>query len=110
MPNTNAILGLFKGTPEDVANAIGVTQFPIANHWYQTIGGLQVQGGLVEVAGGATLVVNFVAPYVTQLLGVFIQVATAAGNNAHVNAAGLNSFEIVNGAGNRSYYWFAIGV
>lgn len=110
MANTNSILPLFRGTPEEVANAIGVTQFPGPNTWYQIIGGLQIQGGYAEVGDAATLTVFFVAPYATQLLGVFIQVVGATGNAAYVNAADLDSFEIVNGVGDRSYYWFAVGV
>lgn len=108
--NRNAITPFLRGTPEELANAIGITQFHSATSWSQTIGGLLIQGGFVEVADGATSVVSFQAPYITQLLGVFTQVADASENGAYVTTYSATGFSIVNGTGARDYFWWAIGV
>lgn len=108
--NNNSIAPLFNRGLEDLGDAIGVTQFPSQFEWYQIVGGLQVQGGKVSVGTSATLTINFPAPYEKQLLGVWIQVRGAAGNNGYVNNESLNSFDVVNGVGARDYYWWAVGV
>lgn len=108
--NINSITPFLGGTVAEIIESIGITQFPSATEWYQGIGGLVVQGGLVQVLGGATLLVPFNAPHEKQVLGVWTQVVGAIDNNGYVNAVGLASFEIVNGAGARSYYWLSLGV
>ena len=106
----NSIPPFLDGNARDALEALGVTQFPSALDWYQVIGGLIIQGGRVDVATSATGTVNLVAPYGKQFLGAWIQVADAAGNDAHIATVGLNSFQIVNGVGARTYYWLSLGV
>lgn len=108
--NVNSIISYVGASLKDTSESLGITQFPSEFEWYQIVGGLQVQGGKVSVGGGATLTINFPAPYEKQLLGIFIQVRGAAGNNGYVNNESLDSFDIVNGAGARDYYWWAVGV
>jgi hypothetical protein len=108
--NRNSIAALTGGSLPDAFEALGITQFPDAAGWYQVIGGLIVQGGSVDIAGAATATINLHAPYEKQLLGIWTQIVGGAGNNAYVTAADLDSFQIVNGAGDRTYYWLSLGV
>lgn len=108
--NTNSIFPFSRARLDEIQESIGITQFPSEFEWYQVIGGIIVQGSLASVGDGATLVVDFPAPYEKQLLGVWLQVVGAAANTAYVNAAGLDSFEIVNGVGARDFYWLSLGV
>ena len=106
----NSIPPFTGGSTQDALEALGITQFPSETSWYQVIGGIIVQGGKVATSDGATVTVNLVAPYEKQLLGVWTQVIDAAENGSHVASIGLNSFQIVNGAGDRTYYWLSLGV
>jgi hypothetical protein len=108
--NINSIIGRIGASLEETSESLGVTQFPSATSWYQIIGGLQVQGGFETLAGAGANVVPFSAPYEKQVLGIFIQVIGAAENGAFISAIGLNQFTLNNGAGARTYYWWAVGV
>ena len=109
--NTNSIASYESANPRELQEAAGITQFPSATEMFQVLNGLQIQVGKVDVAGGATLTVNFPAPYEKQVLGVFLQVLAGAENGAYIDPVpALASFDLHNGAGNRSYYWWAIGV
>ena len=111
MAGTNAVIPFLGGTLGELADTIGITRFPIANYWYQTIGGILVQGSFIGgLIGGTTASVVFQAAFPTQLLGIFIQVAGGTQNNAYVTAQTLEGFDLVNGASIRDYYWWAIGV
>ena len=110
MSNTNAVLPYIGGNLKELADTIGITQFPSEKSWYQTIGGLLVQGGFIATLAGSTNVISFNAAYPTQVLGVWIQVIGGTGNNAYINAVSLDDFELHNGASNRDYYWWAVGV
>lgn len=110
MSNTNSIVPYTGVKLKALAESMGITQFPDATSWYQIIGGLIFQGGKVSVLGTALETVPFVAPYEKQLLGIWTQVLDAAGNNHHVTNAGLTGFDIQNGAGDRDFYWWSIGV
>jgi len=110
MANINSVAPFVNPTREELADAVGITQFPSATSWYQIIGGLQVQGGFQTLAGAGANVVTLPAPYEKQVLGIFIQVIGAAENGAFISAIGLDKFTLNNGAGARTYYWWAVGV
>lgn len=110
MSNTNAVPPFLGGSLESALEAIGITQFPSGTGWFQTIGGLLVQGDLKPVLASASLVIPFLAVFPKQVLGVWIQPVDAAPNGGYVNAVTLAQFTVVNGASDRSYYWWAIGV
>lgn len=110
MAGTQGILPYLRGTPEEAADAIGITQFPSENHWFQTIGGLLIQGGKIEVGSAATLTVDFNASYPKQVFGVWIQPIGTSLLGFSVDAVTLDSFDIVNAAIVREFYWWAIGV
>lgn len=112
MSNTNAVTS-FNGTSlEELNEAIGITQFPSDTNWYQTIGGLLIQGGLVEAVGsGATVTVPFNVGYPTQVLGVFVQSKGTGVLGWSVDNVTQAGFDLVNAAiANRDFYWWAIGV
>lgn len=106
----NSIIPFVKARIEDLQETIGITQFPTEHEWYQVLGGIIVQGGYVEVAAGATAGVTLPIPYDKQLLGVWIQPVGAPSNTEHINSVSLAGFEIVNGAGDKAYYWLSLGV
>ena len=106
----NSIPPFTGGTSRDALEALGITQFPSATDWFQVIGGIIMQGGVVSVADGATLTVPLNAPYEKQVLGIWIQVVGAAANTAHVAAVTVGNFNIVNGVGARDFYWLSLGV
>lgn len=110
MSSINSIPPYIEATIRDIQETIGITQFPSETSWYQILGGLIVQGGLVEVADSATLAVPFHAPYQTQALGVFIQVVDGAANTGYITSVVTSGFDITNGTGTRSYYWWSVGV
>lgn len=111
MQNTNSIAPFLQASLENLQEAAGITQFPDELTWYQILNGLQVQGGRVSISNGANLDVSFVAPYEKQVLGVFLQVVGGAENGAYISTVpALDQFNIVNGAGDRTYYWWAVGV
>ena len=108
--NINSVQPYSGASLSEASESIGITQFPSLTSWYQIIGGLQVQGGFETLAGAGANVVPFSAPYEKQVLGIFIQVIGAAENGAFISAVGLNQFTLNNGAGARTYYWWAVGV
>lgn len=110
MGATQGVLPYLRGTPEETADAIGITQFPSEGNWFQTIGGLLIQGGKIEVGSAATLTVNFNAAYPKQVLGVFVQPTGTSLLGFSVNTITLDTFDIVNAAVVRDFYWWAIGV
>lgn len=110
MSNSNAILPFGTANLSDLLEAIGITQFPDGTSWYQTIGGLLIQGGQTGSVATATTV-DFHAGYTKQVLGVFITSLTNHGPDAYVSTVALDSFVINHsGGGSHNYYWFAIGV
>ena len=110
MSSYNSVAPFLGGSTLDALEALGITQFPSEFAWYQVIGGLIVQGGKVDVTGGATLAINLNAPYEKQVLGTWIQVMGGAENGAYIIPTSLSAFSIVNGVGNRTYYWLSLGV
>ena len=108
--NRNSVPPFLGGTAREALESIGITQFPSATEWYQVIGGLIVQGGTVAITDAATTTIPLVAPYEKQTLGVWIQVVDDPSNGAHVEAVTLEDFDLVNGAGARTYYWLSLGV
>ena len=111
MQNINSVSPLLQASLFELQEAAGVTQFPSETSWYQIINGLQIQGGRISVADAATVDIPFVAPYETQVLGVWVQVVGGAENGAHLSAVpALDKFTLVNGVGDRTYFWWALGV
>lgn len=110
MSSYNSVTPFTGGSTKDVIEALGITQFPSEFEWFQVIGGLIVQGGKIDVTGGATLAINLAAPYEKQVLGTWIQVMAGAENGAYIIPTSLSAFSIVNGVGNRTYYWLSLGV
>jgi len=106
----NSLIPFTKATLAELAETVGITQFPDAVGWYQVIGGIIVQGGYVDVLSSTVEAVSLYAPYEKQLLGVWLQTEGASHNTAHVANATLSGFEIHNGGGDRSYYWLSLGV
>jgi len=109
MSSTNSVIPFLGASSRDLQEAAGITQFPSQYEWFQVVNGLIIQGGYVEALGTTTNIISFVAPFGKQTLGVFIQVVAAATNDSYVNAVTLNNFELINLAGARNYYWWAIG-
>lgn len=110
--NRNAVTPFLRGTPEELANAIGITQFHSGTSWSHTVGGLLIQGGRANgVTHPGPFNVPFSVGYPTQVLGVFPQ---EIGTNAHtfsVDGVTLASFDIYLSSGPaKDFYWFAIGV
>jgi len=117
MSSTNSVIPFLGASSRDLQEAAGITQFPSQYEWFQVVNGLIIQGGYVEalstttniISFTTTNIISFVAPFGKQTLGVFIQVVAAATNDSYVNAVTLNNFELINLAGARNYYWWAIG-
>lgn len=110
MSNTNAVVPFLGGTLPEALESLGITQFEGATGWYQTIAGILIQGGTVEVLASATAPIAFHAAVPTQLLGIWIQTVGGTTNGAYVNVPDLEGFDLVNGGSDRTYYWWAIGV
>jgi hypothetical protein len=98
MSNLNNIPGYFDRSVQNLREAVGVTQFLQAdvNSYLHIVGGIIIQGGY-KIAGGAGAV-PFQASFPKQVLGVFMNGATAS-------AVTLNGF-----TASDSGFWFAIGV
>ena len=81
---------------EELGDAIGVPRFNTSDSsiWSQTINGLTFQGGLASGAGA----VSFEVPFPTQVLGVFMNGATASA----ISTTGFTA-----SAGG---YWMAVGL
>ncbi len=96
MANSNSIVSYSSATLLEVQESLGITQFSPSNvnSWYQVMGGLVIQGGLSTGAGA----VAFPAPLEKQVLGVFMNGATAS-------AISLTGF-----TASASGFWWAIGV
>lgn len=110
MSNTNAILPFFGSNLQELVDTIGITQFPTGTSWFQTIGGLLIQGNFIDSVGSSITAIPFYPAYPTQVLGVWTQVVGGVGNNAHVDTITLEGFTLHSGGAPRSYYWWAIGV
>ncbi len=110
MASTNSVLPYLGGNEAETSDAIGITKFPSAGNWSQILGGLVIQGGKVSVLSGATTTFNFNAPIPKEVLGVFIQPLGVSTVSYRVNTVTLNTFDIVNGAADQDFYWWAIGV
>lgn len=108
--NTNSVPPFFGASNKELLETIGVTQFPSDVEWFQVIGGLVVQGGYVEIPDTSSLVINLPAPVSKQILGIYTQVVGQTENGAYIDNITLSEFELFNGAGDRFYYWWAIGV
>lgn len=109
---TNAILPFNGADLQNLTDAIGITQFQGADKWYQTIGGILIQGGrIVGATHPATNIVPFNVGFPTQCLGVFCQ---AIGTSAHswaVNNVTTAQFDLHTSSGSaQNFYWWAIGV
>jgi hypothetical protein len=116
MSNINAITPLNLASLKDVHEAIGVTQYVSLTNWYQTIGGLLIQGGLVEAApADAAIIVPFNVGFNKQILGIFIQaIYTPAGagneNTGMVHPTfTLSQWTLVNDGVVKDFFWWAIG-
>ena len=96
MSNVNSVSDYKRSSLETLQEALGTTQFSSSdvNSWYQIINGLIIQGGLSTGAG----VVTFPAPLEKQVLGVFMNGATASG----ITLTGFTA--------SASGFWWAIGV
>lgn len=112
MSNTNAVAPFNDPSLRQLADSLGITQFPSATNWYQTMGGILVQGGQVTgVGSAATVVVPFNVGFPIQCLGVFVQAQGTSVLGWSVNNVTQAQFELVNAAvAARSFYWWAVGV
>lgn len=112
MSSTNAVAPFNDPSLRQLAESLGITQFPSETNWYQTMGGLLIQGGTVTgVGSGATVVVPFNVGFITQTLGVFVQAKGTGVLGWSVNNVTKNQFELVNAAvAARDFYWWAVGV
>lgn len=106
----NAILPFLRWKQQDLGEAIGITQFPSETEWHQTIGGLVIQGNKVAVASGVTATISLPAPCEKQILGIWLQPVGDVPNAAYITSVTLTSFDLVNGVGDRTYYWLSLGV
>lgn len=103
---------------QDALRAIGVTQYvpTTDNLWYQVIGGLVFQGGIIiGAAANAVTPIVFNVPVSLKVLGVFVTAifpAATAGNEASggVTNIALTGFDLVNDGALKDFYWWAIGV
>jgi hypothetical protein len=113
MSNTNAIASFTSPSSEELNEAVGITQFQSETNWFQTIGGILIQGGRVNgIASDATVVVPFNAGFPTQVLQVFVQpLGTSVLGWSIADPPNKNNFSIINAAfGPRDFYWWALGV
>lgn len=110
MSNTNAIARLLQPSLQELSDSLGVTQFPSDVLWYQTLGGLLVQGGKVSVPGAGSLLISYNAGFPTQVLYVGAQPLDATGAFHITGYTSLNDFTLHNAGGVRNFFWWAIGV
>lgn len=112
MSQSNSILPYTGAQLSEIPDAIGITQFPSATNWFQTIGGLIIQGGIVTAVGsGATVIVPFNVGFTIQVLNVFVQAQGTSVLGWSVNNITLAQFELINAAvAGRDFHWWAIGV
>jgi hypothetical protein len=87
-------LASFKGDPNELPDAMGITQFGDQNRWHHTIAGLLFQGGIIPNTG----TVEFLAPFTKQILAVSVNGGTATNIT-------LTGFTAASGG-----HWFAVGV
>lgn len=107
----NAIPPYLGATPGELQEALGVTRFVSETNWFQTVGGLLIQGGLESSVGSAaTVTVSFNAAFPKQCLGVFIQPIGTSLLGFSVDNVTLEDFDLVNAAVVRDFYWWAIGL
>jgi hypothetical protein len=109
MAQSQSILPFVRGTPEEIANSLGITQFSGASNWFQIIGGITVQGGLLILSSvPQTILLN--APYEKQVLGIFIQHVGPTAQPADIDNITLSQFNISTGTIGEIYYWFSVGL
>ena len=110
MSNSNSILPFNAATLKNLVDTVGITQFTSETNWYQTIGGLILQGGKTGlIATGAQI--DFNVSFPKQCLGVFVTIEHTAGLSVAANLVTQDKFNIqYTGGATRSIYWFAIGV
>lgn len=115
--NINSIPSFGSTSLYELQQAIGITQFPDISNWYQSIGGLTLNGGtLASIPAGGNVSVPFSSPYEKALLGIWITPleATGTGNGTvdpNPAVTDLTKFKLVNGGSvAASYFWFALGV
>lgn len=109
----NSIPGFSPDSERSLQEAAGITQFPDETSWYQVINGLQIQGGLTPVsASGVDTTIAFLAPYKTQLLGVFLTPIDHPNASPAIVAAStdLTQFTFKHSGTITDFYWWAIGV
>lgn len=111
MSNTNAIAPYLGATAADLAEAGGITQFQGVETWYQTIGGVLVQGGLTDfIAANTVFSVDFPAGIPKQLLTILASPLGSVLADWSIDNVSLSGFDIRNGNSTRRFYWEAKGV
>lgn len=112
--NWNGIIPYLAATPQELQEAAGITQFVGANGWYQTINGLLVQGGKINIISGSSATAFFPAPFTSQLLFVTAQVLFGSSNAGYSSIdpanTDLTKVTIYNTGNSKDYYWLAVGV
>lgn len=112
MSNTNAVAPFNDPSLRNLADSLGITQFPSETNWWQTVGGLLIQGGLaVAVPHPGPTVIQFNVGFPIQCLGVFPQ---QLGTSIHawsvVNVTKDQFGLLISNPPARDFYWWAIGV
>ncbi len=112
MSSTNAIAPFNDPSLRDLANSLGITQFLSETNWYQTIGGILIQGGkIISATHGAPVPVPFNVGFLTQVLGVFCQELGTQAHGWSINNITTSGFELSLASGPaKDFYWWAIGV
>jgi hypothetical protein len=114
--SNNSVIPVYRPSPNQLADALGVTQFSGESNWAQVIGGLIIQGGKVSgVPAEGSVTVFFDPAFPKQLLGVFLQSiysSPTAGNenSGCVSTPTLVDFILLNDGLEKDFYWWAIGV
>jgi hypothetical protein len=109
--NTNAVPPYVGANSADLLESLGITQFNGLDSWSQTIGGLVIQGGVVDVPSAANVSVSFPAPLSKQLLGIFLEEADVTSSvHSSVVSSNLTGFTFAHNHTAFKVYWFAIGV
>lgn len=108
--NINSIAPYVNANPNELLDTIGITQFSNGTDWFQVLGGLIFQGGLVS-AHSSTATVTFPTGFSKQTLCVIVQPKDSSGTTFYVTSVTLKDFVLAHGGGGvHNYYWFAIGV
>jgi hypothetical protein len=110
MSKGQVLLGQLSLSPE--SQNLQTTLFdPDGTSWSQTISGLTLQGGTVEVGGGSSLAVNYSNPFGKQVLYCAISAVSTVDNQGLLSGTNsLTGFTITNPGVLKNYHWYAIGV